>query len=184
MELLKKEREMMKAKRAQEIMIPLDMYPHIPYWFTLRQAIAEFEKSEFHIHGRKSLPRVVLIFNEAYELLGIARRRDILRGLEPEFLSSRPLGTRKEMFDVKIDPNLSELSYDSLLEGIRKRAERPIRDVMLPIQATVDADDHLIKLIYEMVDQNVSQLPVLKDGRVVGVVRSVDIFHEIALLLL
>jgi CBS domain-containing protein len=175
---------MIRAKRAADIMIPLDKYPHVPYWFTLRQAIAEFEKSEFDIHGRKSLPRVVLVFNEAYELLGMARRRDILRGLEPEFLLGKPLDARKEMFDVKVDPNLSELSYEKLLEGIRKRAERPVSEVMLPIQATVDADDHLIKVIYEMVDNNVSQLPVLQEGRVVGVVRSVDAFHEIALLLL
>jgi CBS-domain-containing membrane protein len=178
------EKTMIKAKRAGEVMIPLDKYPHMPYWFTLRQAIAEFEKSEFDIHGRKSLPRVVLIFNEAHELLGMARRRDILRGLEPEFLAMKPLDARKEMFDVKIDPNLSELSYDGLLEVIQKRAERQIHEVMLPIEATVDVDDHLIKVIYEMVDSNRSQLPVLKDGRVVGVVRSVDVFHEIALLLL
>ncbi|MEW6442206.1 MAG: CBS domain-containing protein [bacterium] len=175
---------MISAKRAGEIMIPLDKYPHVPYWFSLRQAIAEFEQSEFDIHGRKSLPRVVLIFNEAYELLGMARRRDILRGLEPEFLSVKPIDARKEMFDVKVDPNLSELSYDKLLEGLRKKAERPISEVMLPIQATVDANDHIVKVIYELVDKNVSQLPVLQDGRVVGVVRSVDAFHEIAQLLL
>jgi CBS-domain-containing membrane protein len=174
----------MEMKRAGDIMIPLDEYPHLPYWFTLRQATAELEKSEVEIDGRKSLPRVVLIFDEKYQLMGMARRRDIMRGLEPEFLMSRPIESRKTLFDVKVDPNPSELSYDKLLQGMRRQAERPISDVMRPILATVDVEDHLVKVIYEMVDRGVSVLPVLKEGKVVGVVRSVDAFREIAEILL
>jgi CBS-domain-containing membrane protein len=174
----------MEMKRAGDIMIPLDEYPHLPYWFTLRQATAELEKSEVEIDGRKSLPRAVLIFDEKYQLMGMARRRDIMRGLEPEFLMSRPIESRKTLFDVKVDANLSELSYDKLLQGMRRQAERPIADVMRPIVATVDVEDHLVKIIYEMVDRGLSILPVLKEGKVVGVVRSVDAFHEIAEILL
>jgi len=51
----------METKRAGDIMIPLDEYPHIPYWFTLRQATSELDKSEVEIGGRKSLPRVIVI---------------------------------------------------------------------------------------------------------------------------
>ena len=116
--------------------------------------------------------------------MGTARRRDIMRGLEPEFLLGRPIESRKTMFDVKVDPNLSELSYDKLLDGIRRQAERPISDVMRPIVATVDYEDHLVKIIYEMVDRGLSLLPVLKEGKVAGVVRSVDAFREIAEILL
>lgn len=170
----------MKVKRAEDIMIPLDSYPHIPYWFTLRQAIAELEKTEFDINGRKSLPRVILVFDEKYQLMGMLRRRDIMRGLEPKHLLSKPMEYRKKLFDVKVDPNLSELNYDKFLKEIKEQAERPVSDVMLPIVATVNHDDHLIKVIYEMVDNNLSLLPVLKNDKVVGVVRSVDVFHEVA----
>ena len=85
---------------------------------------------------------------------------------------------------MKVDPNLSELSYDKLLQGMRRQAERPISDVMRPIATTVDFEDHLVKVIYEMVDRGLSILPVLKEGRVVGVVRSVDAFREVAEILL
>jgi signal-transduction protein with cAMP-binding, CBS, and nucleotidyltransferase domain len=88
------------------------------------------------------------------------------------------------LFDVKVDPNLAELSYDHLLEGMRKRADRPVSDVMLHIVETVDYNDHIGKVIYELVDNNLSLLPVLKEGKVVGVVRSVDVLHEVAQLLL
>jgi len=138
------------------------------------------EKAELDIEGRKSLPRIILIFDDQYQLMGMARRRDIMRGLEPRFLTSKSMEYRKKLFYIKVDPNISELSYDKLMKGIRERAERPISEVMLPIKETVDHDDHLAKVIYEMVDNNLSLLPVMKEGKVVGVIRSVDVFHEVA----
>lgn len=170
-------------KTADDLMIPLDEYPHIPYWFSLRQTIAELENSVIEIKGRKSLPRWVLVFDEKYRLMGIARRRDILRGLEPGFLFNAPLEKRKGLFDIKADSNLSEFSHEKFIDGMRKQSERPVSDVMIPIKTTVAHDDHLIKVIYEMVDNNVSMIPVLKNDRVVGVVRSADVLHEVASML-
>jgi predicted transcriptional regulator len=63
---------------------------------------------------------------------------------------------------------------------MRKQADRPVSDVMRPIKTTVQHDDHLIKIIYELVDNNVSMIPVLKDDRVVGVIRSADVLAEVA----
>jgi hypothetical protein len=175
----REETEKSSGKKASDLMIPLDKYPHIPYWFTLRQAAAEIENSELEINGQISLPRVILIFDEKYRLMGTARRRDILHGLEPEFLSGKQTTHPKKLFDVEVDPNLSEISYDKTLKQLRERSSRPISEVMLPIVETVDAGDHIMKVIYEMVSHNLSLLPVLKDEKVVGVVRSVDVFHEV-----
>ncbi len=171
-------------KTAGDFMIPLDQYPHLPYWFTLRQAVAEVETSEFNINGRKSLPRVVLVFNEKYQLLGTVRRRDILSGLEPRFLTQAPAEDREALLELHLGPQRSGDAVDKVVEGLRERAERAVREVMQPIQATVEHDSHVMKVIYEMVDHNVHILPVLKEGSVVGVVRTVDVFHEIAQLLL
>jgi predicted transcriptional regulator len=170
----------MAAKRAEEIMIPLDRYPHIPHWYTLRQAIAELRASQLEVQGRLSLPRAVLVFNKAYELLGIVRRRDILRGLEPRFLAGDSREYERRLFDVQVDPNLSDFSSDRMLREIRAQAERPVSDVMAPIGATVRHDDHLMKIVHEMLKHDLSLIPVLKDGRVVGVVRSVDLLNEVA----
>jgi len=170
----------MEAKRAGEIMIPLDRYPHIPHWYTLRQAIAELRASQLEVQGRLSLPRAVLVFNKTYELLGIVRRRDILRGLEPRFLVGESREYERRLFDVQIDPNLSDFSSDAMIREIRAQAERPVSDVMVPIAATVHSDDHIMKVVHEMVKNDLSLIPVLKNGRVVGVVRSVDLLNEIS----
>ncbi len=170
----------MEAKRAGDIMIPLDRYPHIPHWFTLRQAIAELRASEIEVQGRKSLPRAVLVFNKTYELLGIVRRRDILRGLQPSFLTGEGMEYRRQLFAVDVDPNLADLSSERIVRGIREQAERPVSDVMLPITVTLDANDNIMTIIYDMVKHDLSLVPVVRDGRVVGVVRSVDVLHELS----
>ena len=41
--------------RAGDIMIPLDKYPHIPYWYTLQQALAEMEINEIQVEAGASL---------------------------------------------------------------------------------------------------------------------------------
>lgn len=170
----------MKNVRVGDIMIPLEDYPHIPYWFTLRQAIVEMEKSEIDKDGRKSLPRAVLVFNEAYELLGLVRRRDILKGLEPKFLMVKPLQYRKKLFDVKTDPNLSLLTPENLKKETLEQAERQVSEIMGPIERTVDFDDHIFKVVYEMNENKMNLVPVVRNNAVVGVVRTVDIFHRIA----
>ncbi len=167
----------MKLFQAGDIMIPLDKYPHIPHWFSMSQALAEMEHTELEVRGRKSLPRVVLVFDEEYSLLGIVRRRDILRGLEPESLS-KVLTESKEWEDEtgKRDPETSR----RVLELIKKRPLRPVSDVMMPLETTIDLEDTIVDVANKIVDSNYSLLPVTKNGEVVGVVRTVEILHEVA----
>ena len=94
-----------------------------------------------------SLPRVVLVFDDDFErLLGMLRRRDIMRGLEPQFLVSGSLEYRQKFFDVEIDPNLSELSYDRIVAHMHKRASCLVREFMTPITATIPYDAHIRRL--------------------------------------
>ena len=170
----------MTTKRAGDLMIPLEQYPHIPHWFTLRQAIAELQNAVIEIEGRQSLPRALLVFDEKYDLLGIVRRRDILRGLEPKFMRTMSHPHRKQLFDVEADPDLTVLTSGRVASAVRELAETPISEVMQPITATVEYTDHITKAIYKMITRDQNLLPVLKDKKVVGVIRSVDVFNEIA----
>ena len=170
-------------KRVVEIMVPLELYPSVRDSATLQEAIEVIESAQLEVDLRKSLPRALLVFDSIHVLVGYVRRRDLMRGLEPKFLVSQPLEYRKKLFDVEIDPNLSELSHDHVVKGIREQAARPVSDVMRPIEATLNAEDHVIKAVYEMVSLDLALIPVLQKGRVVGVVRSVDVFHELAQLL-
>jgi CBS domain-containing protein len=170
-------------KRVAEVMIPLDRYPSVRPDDTLRRAVSVIEDSHLEVGRRRSLPRVLLVVENGEELVGILRRRDIMRGLEPRFLVSQRMEYRKKFFDVAVDPNLSELPFDRVVKGIQAQADRPVRDVMRGVEATIQPDDHVMKAVYEMVSLNQSLIPVVQDGRVLGVIRSVDVFHELAQLL-
>ena len=172
-------------KKAGELMIPLEKYPHVPYWFSLRQAVAVLENTTLHhAPGGPSLARFVLVFDQAYKLLGITRRRDILRGLKPLFPTGQPPQDQKIRVEGQPDLGATQVSYDMMIKELCEHAERPVSEVMLPIQATIDYEEDFFRVISKMVENNVSMLPVLKDNMVVGVVRSVEVFHEVAKLIL
>jgi CBS domain-containing protein len=173
----------MKDKVVQDIMVPVEEYPCIPDSLTIGDAVVEMTVQILRTK-HLSLPRVALVFDEEFEdLRGMLRRRDIMRGLEPRFLITGALGYSGKLFNIDIDPNLSELSHEKLIAGLRTRSRRLVKDYMIPIPATINYDDHIMKAICEMVDQDTSLLPVLKDGNVIGVVRSVDVLSEIVLII-
>lgn len=169
----------LESMRVEELMIPLDRYPQVTTDTTLAEAARVLKAARIDFAGHRSLPRSVLVFSPEGQLVGSVRRRDIMRGLEPKHLLNEPLDYRKKLFDVKLDPELSELSYDHLISEVREQATRPVKRVMKPLQVTIHHDDHLIKAIYEMVSYGISLLPVLKERRVVGVVRSVELFEAL-----
>ncbi len=182
-----------------DLMIPIHDYPWIYEWQSLKEAIKKMSEWQIECGGRKSLPRIVLVFNKRDKLTGVVRRRDILRGLEPSILEEKPLRERKRIFDFRVGADVpdiskdkwlkgllerSQLSYEQLVHGIQERSSREVRDVMLPANVTIEADKHFLKAVYEMVDNNLSLLPVIKQGEVIGVLRSVEVFQEIAHILL
>ena len=170
----------MPTRHVGEIMVPIAQYPSVRDTATLREAIKAIEVAQLEVDLRKSLPRVLLVFDAIDVMVGYVRRRDIMRGLEPRSLISEPLDYRKKPFDVGIDTNLSEFSYDKVFKGILDQADRLVVEVMRPNDVLIDADDHVLKAMYEMVSNNLSHLPVIHNGSLVGVVRSADVFHELA----
>ena len=162
-------------KKVKDLMIPLEDYPHIPYWFTLRQAMAIVREAALKFEGAFE-PRAVLVFDEKYQLMGILTLRDIIKGLEPRFLHETGL--------IKADPSLTVLMGDLFGPGLKEASQKPVSEVMSPIKVTVNADDPIIKALYLMIKENVGLLPVMQGGRVAGMLRLSDLFAEISKLVL
>ena len=165
---------------VRAVLIPIDRYPSVRDTATLREAIRVIESAQLEVKLRKSLPRCLLVFDGIGVMVGYVRRRDIMRGLEPRFLLTKPLEYRGKPFDIAIDPNLSELPFDRMVKAIRNQADRQVSEVMRPIEAILKADDHITKAVSIMVSLDLSLIPVLDGNELVGVVRSVDVFQELA----
>ncbi len=158
-------------KKVKDLMIPLEDYPHIPYWFTLRQAMAIVREAAIKFEGSFE-PRAVLVFDEKYQLMGILTLRDIIKGLEPRFLKETDL--------IKADPSLTVLFKDLFGPNLKEQSQRPVSEVMSPIKVVVDARDNIVKALYLMIKENVGLMPVMEEGKVMGMVRLSDLFNEIS----
>jgi Mg/Co/Ni transporter MgtE len=81
---------MSESKVVKDIMIDVFEYPHVPYWFTVKQAIMVIKKSvmgtEKCIH-----PMALLVFDEKYNILGTLTLKDILKGLESKEKAETPV---------------------------------------------------------------------------------------------
>jgi CBS domain-containing protein len=163
------------SKKVKDLMIPLEDYPHIPYWFTLRQAMAIIREAAIKFEGAFE-PRAILVFDEKYQLMGILTLRDIIRGLEPRFMHETGL--------VKMDPNLAVLVGDLFGPGLREASQKPVSEVMSPIQVKVEGEDPIAKALFLMIQENVGLMPVIQDSKVAGMIRLSDLFSEITHLVL
>ena len=174
----------MATKQAGEIMIPLERFPHIPYWFTLRQAMAEL--GGVGVDKLRRCPcGLVLVFSAQNQLLGMLRQQDILRGLRPEIAAEKANSQAAKLFDVKVDANLYKL-YDSnkAVALLPRQLERPVGDFILPIDATVNHDDDLLQAVYLMIEKGNNYILVQRDHRIEGIVTALDALREIAKLVI
>ena len=169
----------MGGRKAQELMIEVFSYPHIPYWFTIRQAVGIIQNT---LLGKDKCvqPMAVLVFDEKYNFMGTLAMKDVLRGLEPRFLE--PSTKAQGMPDS--EENLTLLWGNLLPAEIKGRAERQVRELMRPVKHVLGPDDDVSKIAYHLVHDDLPLLPVIKDGKIIGLVRMVEVFQEVAGILL
>jgi predicted transcriptional regulator len=75
--------------------------------------------------------------------------------------------------------DLVVLWEDSFFIECRKWSQIQIKDLMTTIKYTVKGSDPVLKALAVMTNTNISVLPVLDEGRVIGVIRLKEIFKTI-----
>ncbi|OGR12478.1 MAG: hypothetical protein A2341_19765 [Deltaproteobacteria bacterium RIFOXYB12_FULL_58_9] len=175
-----------KAENIQtvrDIMLPIDRYPNLREWATIREALVALGASSIKLDdGYLMSPRYVLVTNAAGALVGILSRRDLLRGLSPHASavekSLRGLEGMIAVSDFRAGwPSL----WSSLFTAAAgRRSRESVQSVMTPIKGTVNVDDDLDTVVETMFDQEVDLVPVTDSGQVVGVVLMTDVFDSVA----
>ena len=168
---------------ARELMVPLEAYPHVAEDCTLGEALHTMSCAHIHMHGESSQPRMLLVFDANNVLIGMLRRRDILRGLSPRWFFGADSSHPEDVFDTDLDHNISEVLSDKAVSRFRERAEFSICDYVQGISGVVEADDSLIRLVNVMVKKGYHMLPVVDEERALGVVRSVEVMWAVRELL-
>jgi Mg/Co/Ni transporter MgtE len=95
---------MAKRKVVKDLMIDVFEYPHVPYWFTVKQAIMVIKKSL--IETEKCIhPLAVLVFDEKYNILGTLTLKNILKGLESKEKAERPVSEVMIQAKLFVEPD-------------------------------------------------------------------------------
>jgi Mg/Co/Ni transporter MgtE len=167
---------MSNNKVARDVMIGIFEYPHVPYWFSISQAI-RIVKVSFLSTKKYPDPLAILVFDEKYNLMGTLTLKDILRGLEPSFLKPS-----EKAQGMKEDESALSLIWDKLFDQSSKElAEKAVSEIMVPAKHFVEPGDPLTKAAYLMLHHDLILLPVLEDKKkFVGLVRMIEVFDEIS----
>ncbi len=164
----------MRGKVARDLLIPLENYPHATESTTLGEAIDILETAQIDFRQRKSVPRVLLVFDSDNQLMGMVRRRDLLRGIEPQFGEQLDVAHPEAHVKLEVDPELTALLSEIDPEQLREKLACPLESIVRPLEASVDIDDPFLKIVRELVSKDTHIAIVLDAGRLARLVRTQD----------
>ena len=126
---------------------------------TLRQAAALMQR-----HDHRALP----VLNEQGETVGIVTETDLLKLLLPDYLQGiQDLGF--------LPPDVPTGRY-----SFAEIADLPVSQAMrTDVLCTVAEDEPVVEMIHLIVRYRLDSLPVVRDGRVVGIVTCGDLVRAI-----
>jgi CBS domain-containing protein len=112
------------------------------------------------------------------KMVGIVSRSDVVRQLCLE----RSLGeAMAEVYHDQTDEGFGEKSRRVVAQAIGQRMEQLcVRDVMIRDVLTVPPDLPVVKAAQLMVERRIHRLPVVEDGKLVGIVSSLDFTRIVA----
>ena len=168
---------MSNAKKVGDLMVEITEYPHIPYWMSVREAIFLI-RSTYDKKSGLGIHRMVLVFDEKYQLLGVLTLKKLLIGIEPKFLRRDEKSPYQGLTDADY-AGLSALLEGTFAEGCKKEAKKPVSEVMMPIEAKVDVNDSIATAAFIMIQADVDLIPVMDGDTVKGVLRMSDVFNDL-----
>ncbi|MEJ2587642.1 MAG: CBS domain-containing protein [Deltaproteobacteria bacterium] len=176
---------MIRKTRVKDLMIPRSEYATVPSSATLLEAMRALE-SENRMHGDSPYRhRAVLVLNDEGVVVGKVSQVDMMRALEPNY---QKMGT---------DIDLSRFGFSSAFISAAVKQfhlwERPLKEIreslkkikVVDVMYTpadhqrVKESDSLTMAIHQIVMGRHQSLLVTRGKRVVGILRSTDVFNAL-----
>lgn len=154
-------------------MKPLAEYPHIDADATLRDVFAMLKQR----YDAALQFRSVLVFDREKRLIGKISLHDLLNIVLPEYLTQLPAHFEGADSDLS---SLALLWQEDSAEHVRLIAGRRVGDCVRPAAAPLKPEDPLTLALYRFATSDFNTIPVAEDGRIVGVLRIVDVLVVVA----
>lgn len=155
------------SKKVEDIMVPIEDYSTISADATLYDAIKTLQAS-FHRDGKAWYGnRSVIVLDDDGNLAGILTLRGLLKAV----------GLR----ELDEDANVKSESWGwYFTERLRRESRVRVKDVMRPLTiATINVGTDVAEAAMAVLRHQLNSLPVVKGGKPVGILRTLDIFKVI-----
>ncbi len=173
---------MSNARKVKELMVKITDYPHIPYWLSVRDAVAMIH-SVYDEKGGLGERSMILVFDEQYQLLGVLTLKNLLTGVEPNFLRKDEQSPYQGLTHADY-ASLAALVEGTFSEKCKEESKKPVSEVMIPIRATLDVNDSVSKAAFVMLQADINLVPVMDGQLIAGVLRMSDVFNELTKIVL
>ena len=175
----------MKKKLVNELMVPLAKYATVSEEATLFEAVIALEKAQEKFDRSRYPHRAVLIYDNEDNIVGKVSQLDVLRALEPKYKAMDIPGSLSRFGLTKRfqETMLNELRFwDKPMDDICRKASRiKVKEFMYtPSEGEyINEDESLDRAINQLVMGHHQSLLVMKDDKIVGILRATDVFMEI-----
>jgi len=175
----------MKKKLVNELMVPLAKYASVSQEATLFEAVMALEKAQEKFDQSRYRHRAVLIYDNEGNIVGKVSQLDVLRALEPKYKAMDIPGSLSRFGLTKRfqETMLNELRFwDKPMDDICRKASRiKVKEFMYtPSEGEyINEDETLDRAINQLVMGHHQSLLVMKDDKIVGILRATDVFMEI-----
>jgi CBS domain-containing protein len=175
----------MKKKLVNELMVPLAKYASVSQEATLFEAVMALEKAQEKFDQSRYRHRAVLIYDNEGNIVGKVSQLDVLRALEPKYKAMDIPGSLSRFGLTKRfqETMINELRFwDKPMDDICRKASRiKIKEFMYtPSEGEyINEDETLDRAINQLVMGHHQSLLVLKEDKIVGILRATDVFMEI-----
>lgn len=109
----------------------------------------------------------LMVVDSTGAFVGVLTEGDILRAALPDIDEIVAMGGSLEG------------AFDRFVEKGRDLAARPIMPLVIGNPLAVDPDDHVAKAAVVFVERNIRSLPVVRDGRLLGVISRADVCNAV-----
>ena len=171
-----------EEKKAGDIMIPIEDYTTIDPDGTIKEGIKRLKRSFENAPSTSRIMeaghRSILVLDNRKELVGTLSILDLIEAVRPAYLSA----PKPSMADsMQYSPMFWSGLFTTQAKGF---VGRKIKDVMSDAPLKIDQDTNLMEIANLMFTEKRRRMAVIREGKVVGVVREQEIFFEMAKIIL
>ena len=178
----------MEEKKVKDLMVPIAEYATVNEDATLKEALAALDKAQKHHDDDQYAHRAIIVIDREQQVVGKISQIDVLKALEPKYMDLCEPGSESGMTRFGFTKNFFtdmctqyNLWSTPMPQLVRQAANRPVKTFMYkPKEGEYITENGAIEeAIHLLVVGRHQSLLVLKDKKIVGVLRLVDMFREI-----